>query len=423
MQSFKLQFIHFEEYASIISNFRLQMHEVTHFDYHRLNLYFLHSPRVPAIVSLGISASKFSEIQTGKSGIQRLDSFLTSVARLSEDQPCTSSATEDDDCGQEQHVDATPSSTCIITQASQNEDEVGSKEPRVVKKYGIQAFFTPRKEQSVEVYDKSPSAADGKNRGRVISGKIQGTEKSESCGRLKKGSSKKKTWGFFGDYFQRMRETGECYDDCNADPGYRETNNSELKRNKSVSCTMENTQSSENHNIVNHSEASSARDSRPPSEGGLVTKHEKETTVEPQQTRPLHFVEYNPGISTGVDSEQADACNPPSEQLDMTSDHTPDPSLSSDTTACEKCNKVISSWDYPEHLDYHFALELQKQMRSSESMPNNQAVSTANEPKDSGSGTGGGVKRRSKSHGSLEGSKKPRTELSPGTLHSFFKKK
>nr|2I5O_A Chain A, DNA polymerase eta [Homo sapiens] len=31
-----------------------------------------------------------------------------------------------------------------------------------------------------------------------------------------------------------------------------------------------------------------------------------------------------------------------------------------DQVPCEKCGSLVPVWDMPEHMDYHFALELQK---------------------------------------------------------------
>ncbi|CAH1791744.1 unnamed protein product [Owenia fusiformis] len=36
----------------------------------------------------------------------------------------------------------------------------------------------------------------------------------------------------------------------------------------------------------------------------------------------------------------------------------------SDYSRCEKCNEMVSAWDLPEHLDFHYALELQNQPHS-----------------------------------------------------------
>jgi hypothetical protein len=35
-----------------------------------------------------------------------------------------------------------------------------------------------------------------------------------------------------------------------------------------------------------------------------------------------------------------------------------------ETVSCEKCGKAVSPFDLPEHLDFHVAQDLQRQMRS-----------------------------------------------------------
>ncbi|XP_033115936.1 DNA polymerase eta-like [Anneissia japonica] len=40
-----------------------------------------------------------------------------------------------------------------------------------------------------------------------------------------------------------------------------------------------------------------------------------------------------------------------------------------DEVQCEKCSLKVTAWDYPEHLDYHFAMDLQKQISDEGSAP------------------------------------------------------
>ena len=101
-----------------------------------------------------------------------------------------------------------------------------------------------------------------------------------------------------------------------------------------------------------------------------------------------------------------------------------------DQIPCEKCSQTISVWEYPEHLDYHFALDLQ-QNQSSQVVPvvdlssSSSASSSAASSSTPGKQTTG--KRRGRPPGSSSASKKPRLDASGGggsaTLHSFFKPK
>lgn len=44
-----------------------------------------------------------------------------------------------------------------------------------------------------------------------------------------------------------------------------------------------------------------------------------------------------------------------------------DPSSMDDCLLCEKCNQKVAVWEYTEHLDYHFAVELQNSFSGSNS--------------------------------------------------------
>ena len=79
-----------------------------------------------------------------------------------------------------------------------------------------------------------------------------------------------------------------------------------------------------------------------------------------------------------------------------------------DMMPCEKCGKAVSAWDLPEHLDFHFAQELQRQQ--------NQIVTTPIVKKG---------KRKSEETSATSSTKK--TKLSASTsspsLYQFFNKK
>ena len=103
-----------------------------------------------------------------------------------------------------------------------------------------------------------------------------------------------------------------------------------------------------------------------------------------------------------------------------------------DQISCEKCGQHILVWDYPEHLDYHVALDLQKQERAEARQA--AAAAAAGRPGTSESGTRQAPtikigKKRGRPPGSKTINKKtkqgPETSQSSGssTLHSFFKSK
>lgn len=86
----------------------------------------------------------------------------------------------------------------------------------------------------------------------------------------------------------------------------------------------------------------------------------------------------------------------------------PNPVASEDQIPCEKCGSLVPVWEMPEHMDYHFALELQKSFLQPHSS-NSEAV-PASSPQS---------KRNPKSP-SASSNKRPRPE-GMQTLESFFK--
>lgn len=81
--------------------------------------------------------------------------------------------------------------------------------------------------------------------------------------------------------------------------------------------------------------------------------------------------------------------------------------LAEDFIECEKCRKLVSVWEMPEHTDYHFAMELQKNMNAEERRPPLQVASEQS--------------KKRKSVGSYDKSKKKsKVESAQGKLDSFF---
>ncbi|XP_006749024.1 DNA polymerase eta isoform X1 [Leptonychotes weddellii] len=124
------------------------------------------------------------------------------------------------------------------------------------------------------------------------------------------------------------------------------------------------------------------------------------------------------GSSKTTPTEMDLAQNSPSRLASLTSSSalevaqksttTPSPMAAEDQVPCEKCGSLVPVWEMPEHMDYHFALELQKSFLQPHSS-NSQAV-PAGSPQS---------KRNPKSP-SASSNKRPRPE-GMRTLESFFK--
>ncbi|XP_072293156.1 DNA polymerase eta [Eucyclogobius newberryi] len=89
-----------------------------------------------------------------------------------------------------------------------------------------------------------------------------------------------------------------------------------------------------------------------------------------------------------------------------------------DLCQCEKCGKDVLVWEMPEHMDFHFAMELQSSFSASTRSPSASSVSVTQTSQKLGSAAG---KTKSKSQTGPQ-AKRPRSGGSSGTLDSFFKK-
>ena len=78
-----------------------------------------------------------------------------------------------------------------------------------------------------------------------------------------------------------------------------------------------------------------------------------------------------------------------------------------DLLTCEKCNKQVSAWDLPEHLDFHFAEELQNEQLPVVRPADKQVVTLPSKCKSSSS-TGTNAKKK--------------TKTAVSTIDSFFRK-
>ncbi|KAF7253237.1 DNA polymerase eta [Varanus komodoensis] len=87
------------------------------------------------------------------------------------------------------------------------------------------------------------------------------------------------------------------------------------------------------------------------------------------------------------------------------------PSCTDDWMLCEKCNQQVLAWEFAEHLDYHFAVELQNSL--SRSSPLSPSVLVGSPPNKKGKG-------KCRTHATT-GAKRPRQD-SNRTLDSFFKR-
>uniref|UniRef100_G1NEM2 DNA polymerase eta n=1 Tax=Meleagris gallopavo TaxID=9103 RepID=G1NEM2_MELGA len=88
-----------------------------------------------------------------------------------------------------------------------------------------------------------------------------------------------------------------------------------------------------------------------------------------------------------------------------------------DQQCCEKCGQYVLAWELPEHMDYHFAVELQRSFQESSSPP---ALAEVPNPKAAASGSPAKVRNRPKTP-TGPNAKRPRESVTR-TLDFFFKR-
>ncbi|XP_072032430.1 DNA polymerase eta-like [Amphiura filiformis] len=300
----------------------------------------------PAIICIGISASKFIDSANQTSS---LDSFLTSkptrkhqiattVSKPDENEAQTqNNKTEKSGVVKRKSLDFffSPSQTVTMSQSSGQNNRTTQKcdddadAEKNVRRNSLEHFFsqsqrTPNKPDTssnqVQMSQSDQAKTTGQtDRTKVEVAKINLSKNSKSGGR-----------GFFAAKLQEKSSRINASKTSNTLSGIGKT----AEESSSESNTSDNevvVEADESDDYVQEVESVSDVDIHAPS----------------TSTSDLPPVDQAPSTSTS-DLPPVDQA---SESLKPTSDE----------VMCDKCNKPISVWEYPEHLDYHFALELQKQ--------------------------------------------------------------
>nr|XP_056708959.1 DNA polymerase eta [Euleptes europaea] len=121
----------------------------------------------------------------------------------------------------------------------------------------------------------------------------------------------------------------------------------------------------------------------------------KAEVLKASSEQPDLWQEKSVPLAAGFSQEEAESGTP----------HT----VSGDQILCEKCNQEVLVWEYPEHLDYHFAVELQNTLSGPSSVRLPGAVSSSP------------IKGKSKPRTPTASSAKRARKDITGTLDSFFK--
>ncbi|KAJ8248629.1 hypothetical protein GJAV_G00244050 [Gymnothorax javanicus] len=94
-----------------------------------------------------------------------------------------------------------------------------------------------------------------------------------------------------------------------------------------------------------------------------------------------------------------------------------------DRMHCERCGQQVSAWDMPEHMDYHFALDLQKSFSSSSSSSSSALMSGTSPCPPLGAGALHSSRGKTKpKRQSGPQPKRPKSQGTTSTLDSFLKR-
>lgn len=102
-------------------------------------------------------------------------------------------------------------------------------------------------------------------------------------------------------------------------------------------------------------------DSNEPCDNVTSVKRSLKLTDSVQETLLKHEDEPGPSTSTSVSIFDPQIPSTSKAYHDDLEDKMEDTEFCQDVVVCEKCGDRVSAWMMPEHLDYHFAKELQEQ--------------------------------------------------------------
>ena len=97
----------------------------------------------------------------------------------------------------------------------------------------------------------------------------------------------------------------------------------------------------------------------------------------------------------------------------------------SDYSKCEECGDLVSAWDLPEHLDFHFAQKIQREQREQQRLQQQNQQATVAAARTPGSHVTNSNKRKAESAKSRTNSKRSKTSqqnTGQKTLDGFFRR-
>lgn len=352
--------------------------------------------RVPAILNLGLSASKFTDVPNFRGDNASLDSFFSSQSgAASAGGPTVISASQISNGKSPQGLENFFSKKSKSSPGSDSESlkEIGPSEQRVAEDAGTPLKGDVSGRNIVSFFKRKENAKkegiDGKEIQRSPHGcETESTEKSED---LKMKMNEKRS-GRRED-LKLGRKDGEV-STIQIDDGRGHGVKAE---GESASGGFFQSKSSGHH---------SSRKSSPVFDG---TEVEKDEDLDDSRKE---FDEDTGSTLHGQDKTEVQATIEESLEdtdVEMKED--------SDHVTCDRCQKSISAWDLPEHLDFHVAMDLQRKENGSGTAPSTSGSTVSH---NSSVKTVAG-KRKGKQQGPA--AKKVKSDSNSKTLHSFFSQK
>ncbi|XP_070578564.1 DNA polymerase eta-like [Ptychodera flava] len=321
----------------------------------------------PPILTLSLSASKFND--TNESSTQSatstssIGSFFTSRA---------SSSSELDLPGPSQSIESR------VAEKSGH----GKKK----KRNSIESFFAPsqKKLKTVDDGNELKTANDGSDNCMKGTGSVHSGDAANGgdCSEITSGStSNVRRHGFFAS----KSKSDVC-----------------IGGEKPMSSSV-----SQQEDCVSNTVISTPNLDEDSDDGDLITYNFK-TNAPTVASESISSDKQN---NTGSTSDGGAALFP--DDQDTGKHVTQDTKCDADVVECDKCGNMVSVWELPEHLDFHFAMDIQAQMNSQPPVhTNGVAPSVANVGKKLGASGKAGQNSKKKSKASTN-----------STLHSFFKRK
>ncbi|KAJ8044503.1 DNA polymerase eta [Holothuria leucospilota] len=349
---------------------------------------------VPAIINLGLSASKFTDLPKFRGDNASLDSFFSSQSGgASAGGPSVISVPQKSNGKSPQGLENFFSKKSSPGSDSESLKEIGPTEQRVAVDAGTPPKGDVSGKNIVSFFKKKENAkkegVDGKEMQRTSHGcETESTEKPKNfkvvINEKRNGSKEDLQEGRRdGDISRKQIDDGRGHDI--------------KEEGESVLRGFFHSKSSRNH---------SSRKLSPDFKGSELAKDEDSDSSRKEfdeDTASRLYGEAKTEVQASIEESLEDT------DVDTKKD--------SDYVTCDRCQKSISAWDLPEHLDFHVAMDLQRRENGSGTAPSTSGSTVSH---NSSVKTVAG-KRKGKQQGPA--AKKVKSDSNSKTLHSFFSQK